>query len=171
VHCAQGISRSVTIVIGYLMATRKWTLKVCFCYFRFITQISHDLCFAVQQAFDLVRSRRSIVCPNMGFFFQLGELEIALGFPQSSLKLCLPQVRHLLCAIDFSIGYVLIVKNCQVDLKQEYAKMQELVAAAKSSAGPASTPKNSITPMSTSEAKTGSKTGKPEKPKRDCAVM
>jgi hypothetical protein len=29
----------------------------------------------------------------MGFFFQLGELELALGFGDSTLKKCLPQVR------------------------------------------------------------------------------
>ena len=69
---SQGVSRSATIVVGYLMATRKWSLK---------------------QAFDLVRSRRSVVCPNIGFFFQLAELELALGGAASTLKQCLPQVR------------------------------------------------------------------------------
>ncbi len=94
VHCAQGVSRSATMVIGYLMATRKWSLK---------------------QAFDLCKSRREVVCPNLGFFFQLAELEMAL-LHTSSLKQCLPP---------------------SVDLVAEHARWKELLLrAGPSSAAP-----------------------------------
>ena len=46
VHCVQGVSRSATIVISYLMFTRKMTF--------------HD-------AFSYVRERRGIINPNTGF--------------------------------------------------------------------------------------------------------
>ena len=50
VHCMVGASRSATIVIAYLM----WTKKLKF-----------------DEAFDFVRSKRQIVCPNDGFQSQL----------------------------------------------------------------------------------------------------
>ena len=50
VHCMAGASRSATIVIAYLM----WTQKLKF-----------------DKAFDLVKSKRQIVCPNDGFQEQL----------------------------------------------------------------------------------------------------
>ncbi|OBZ72497.1 putative rhodanese domain-containing dual specificity protein phosphatase [Grifola frondosa] len=50
VHCAMGISRSATVVCAYLLAT---------------TPMIAD------EAIDFVRSRREIVCPNIGFRTQL----------------------------------------------------------------------------------------------------
>lgn len=50
VHCHAGISRSVAIVMAYLMHIRK---------------------IDVQNALDLIRSRRSIADPNPGFLYQL----------------------------------------------------------------------------------------------------
>ena len=50
VHCMAGASRSATIVIAYLM----WTEKL-----KFV------------KAFDFVKEKRPIVCPNMGFQDQL----------------------------------------------------------------------------------------------------
>ena len=50
VHCMAGASRSATIVIAYLM----WTEKLKF-----------------EKAFDIVKTKRSIVCPNDGFQDQL----------------------------------------------------------------------------------------------------
>ena len=50
VHCAAGASRSATIVIAYLM----WTKKIPF-----------------KEALDFVQDKRNIVCPNHGFEEQL----------------------------------------------------------------------------------------------------
>lgn len=54
VHCMAGISRSATLVIAYLMREEKLSLT---------------------EAFDLVRLKRPIVQPNMGFWQQLEEFE------------------------------------------------------------------------------------------------
>jgi protein-tyrosine phosphatase len=54
VHCQAGISRSVTIVIAYLMNSQKISYK---------------------QALDLVKERRPNVKPNYGFTKQLQEFE------------------------------------------------------------------------------------------------
>ena len=50
VHCYMGISRSATIVIAYLMKTKKWDLK---------------------KALEYVKSKRSKVNPNRGFLMTL----------------------------------------------------------------------------------------------------
>lgn len=54
VHCAAGMSRSASVVIAYVMQS----------------QHMHYL-----EAFRLVKSARHIVCPNIGFRFQLEEFE------------------------------------------------------------------------------------------------
>lgn len=54
VHCRAGVSRSASCVIAYLMTYHQLSL--------------HD-------AFFLVRSRRNIVTPNIGFMEKLGEYE------------------------------------------------------------------------------------------------
>lgn len=56
VHCAQGISRSATLVIMYLMRT-------------------NDLTY--EQALELVQKHRDVVQPNAGFVAQLKEFEIS----------------------------------------------------------------------------------------------
>ena len=53
VHCAAGISRSASVVIAYLMMTHGMTLD---------------------EAYQYVKSRRSIVQPNPGFMQQLSTL-------------------------------------------------------------------------------------------------
>ncbi|GIL52360.1 hypothetical protein Vafri_8251, partial [Volvox africanus] len=50
VHCSEGKSRSVTLVLAYLMRVQGWTLKA---------------------AFDHVKSRRPVACPNAGFMSRL----------------------------------------------------------------------------------------------------
>ena len=54
VHCAAGVSRSATIVISYLMATRKLN---------------------VVEALKFVKERRPKVNPNTGFLKQLTDFE------------------------------------------------------------------------------------------------
>lgn len=54
VHCLAGISRSPTICIAYLM-------------------YSHNL--SLDQAYDLVKQRRSLISPNLNFMRQLFEYE------------------------------------------------------------------------------------------------
>jgi len=52
VHCVEGVSRSASAVIAYLMAERGMSFG---------------------QALRIVKRRRSIVCPNLGFARQLSE--------------------------------------------------------------------------------------------------
>ncbi len=54
VFCAMGISRSASLVIAYLMRQYRLTLV---------------------DAYRLVQRRRNIICPNIGFFQQLIDLE------------------------------------------------------------------------------------------------
>ena len=54
VHCAAGISRSATIVIAYLMKKNKWSY---------------------QEAYNFVRKKRNVICPNSGFVRQLRNYE------------------------------------------------------------------------------------------------
>ena len=54
VHCAAGISRSASIVIAYLMTTKKW---------------KYD------DAYNFVKSKRSVIDPNFGFVKQLKKLD------------------------------------------------------------------------------------------------
>jgi len=58
VHCRQGISRSATLVIAYLMETKGWSL---------MTSLTH------------VAMLRPVVDPNDGFMKQLIEFEIQLS--------------------------------------------------------------------------------------------
>jgi len=64
VHCRAGISRSPTIVIGYLMWKEGMSLA---------------------EAYGLVKEKRPIILPNRGFFAQLSQLEqelnLARGVP------------------------------------------------------------------------------------------
>lgn len=50
IHCVQGVSRSVTLCIAYLIMTKK---------------------IPYQDAFDLLRKNRGVASPNMGFTVQL----------------------------------------------------------------------------------------------------
>jgi protein-tyrosine phosphatase len=54
VHCVMGCSRSVTVVVGYIMNRYKMTRE---------------------EAYDLVKSRRTMANPNMGFWNELKKLE------------------------------------------------------------------------------------------------
>lgn len=57
VHCFAGVSRSVTIVLMYLMQRKEMTLE---------------------KAFELVKGKREIVGPNNGFMRQLRSYEVEL---------------------------------------------------------------------------------------------
>lgn len=57
VHCLAGVSRSVTITVAYLM---------------------HKCSLSLNDAFNLVRSRKSNVAPNFHFMEQLHSFEIEL---------------------------------------------------------------------------------------------
>lgn len=57
VHCHQGVSRSATIVLAYLMKKNDWSLK---------------------QAYSYVKDKRKQINPNIGFWKQLEKLEIGL---------------------------------------------------------------------------------------------
>jgi protein-tyrosine phosphatase len=70
VHCIQGISRSVSLVLAYIIFTRK---------------INYD------DAFKLVQARRSIASPNLGFSIQLQNFYQRLFEPPSSFRL-LPKI-------------------------------------------------------------------------------
>lgn len=50
VHCFAGISRSATIVIAYLMKTKKWPFL---------------------KAYEFVKAKRPVIDPNLGFIYQL----------------------------------------------------------------------------------------------------
>ncbi|KAJ0394185.1 hypothetical protein P43SY_003814 [Pythium insidiosum] len=63
VHCISGVSRSAALVVAYLMLDKRMRLL---------------------DAYQLVRSRRSLVQPNEGFRLQLARLEMAL-FGSSSV--------------------------------------------------------------------------------------
>eukprot|EP01054_Gregarina_sp_Poly1_P000852 Gregarina_sp_Poly_1__851@NODE_1202_length_4790_cov_179_623121_g796_i1_p1_GENE_NODE_1202_length_4790_cov_179_623121_g796_i1NODE_1202_length_4790_cov_179_623121_g796_i1_p1_ORF_typecomplete_len426_score36_58DSPc/PF00782_20/3_1e30CDKN3/PF05706_12/0_00016Init_tRNA_PT/PF04179_12/0_031Y_phosphatase/PF00102_27/0_053PTPlike_phytase/PF14566_6/0_063Y_phosphatase2/PF03162_13/0_069_NODE_1202_length_4790_cov_179_623121_g796_i133104587 len=58
IHCRSGVSRSATIVIGYLMKTMVRSRNL-----------------SLNDSFMLVISRRSCICPNIGFMRQLCILE------------------------------------------------------------------------------------------------
>jgi len=57
VHCAAGISRSSSLVIAYLMIENRWSYE---------------------EAYNYVKSKRSIINPNIGFVKQLKALEYRL---------------------------------------------------------------------------------------------
>jgi len=65
VHCAAGVSRSSSMVIGYLMYTKGWKYL---------------------EAYEYVKKRRSIICPNPGFSSQLKKLEGLIQKGETDLK-------------------------------------------------------------------------------------
>ena len=66
VHCAQGISRSTSCVLHYLMTKKKMNLK---------------------DSFNLVKSKRKVASPTVGFFKDLIDLDFQLyGINSMSLE-------------------------------------------------------------------------------------
>ena len=65
VHCAQGISRSTACILHYLMTKKGMTLK---------------------ESFNIVKSKRIVASPTVGFFKDLIDLDIKL-FGNSSMSL------------------------------------------------------------------------------------
>jgi len=74
VHCVQGISRSATVVIAYLIASEGWS---------------------VQTALQFVKERRSLIAPNPGFLQQLQEYEIEWKRRRQQLNLNFNQWKQL----------------------------------------------------------------------------
>ncbi|CAI4232023.1 unnamed protein product [Auanema sp. JU1783] len=64
VHCLAGISRSVTVCLAYLMATRRCTLE---------------------DAYDVVLRRNAAIAPNFHFMGQLTDYERHLGLKSSGV--------------------------------------------------------------------------------------
>jgi len=75
VHCRAGASRSVTIVIAYLMLYKKMTLKGTFVMRLLQCIVAPKLISPLPDAFLLVKTRRPIAGPNKGYMKQLTELE------------------------------------------------------------------------------------------------
>uniref|UniRef100_A0A1I8EUV1 Dual specificity phosphatase n=1 Tax=Wuchereria bancrofti TaxID=6293 RepID=A0A1I8EUV1_WUCBA len=68
IFCGMGISRSATFVVAYLMCVEKMTLR---------------------DAYKEVQNIRNIICPNVGFFKQMIELEEKL-YNQTTVKIITP---------------------------------------------------------------------------------
>ena len=66
IHCYKGVSRSVSIVIAYLIYLYKWTYD---------------------EAFDFVQSKRSIANPNIGFYLQLKTFHKRLTLENDRLEI------------------------------------------------------------------------------------
>lgn len=66
VHCHAGISRSPTIIIGYLMSRKRMTLE---------------------EAFHFVKQKKTIIKPNHGFLEQLKDLEEEMFGERSNFSL------------------------------------------------------------------------------------
>ena len=66
IHCYKGVSRSVSIVICYLIYLYKWTYD---------------------EAFDFVQSKRSIANPNIGFYLQLKTFQKRLTLNNDRLEI------------------------------------------------------------------------------------
>jgi len=64
-HCAAGVSRSASMTIAFLMATKGW---------------SYD------EARDYVKSKRNIICPNSGFVKQLKKLDEMIKSKEFTLE-------------------------------------------------------------------------------------
>lgn len=66
VHCQAGISRSATICIAYLMYLKHLNLD---------------------EAFDFLKSKRSVISPNLNFMRQLAEFEAQLLLSRKATKI------------------------------------------------------------------------------------
>ena len=66
IHCYKGVSRSVSIVIAYLIYLYRWTYD---------------------EAFDFVQSKRSIANPNIGFYLQLKTFHKRLTLENDRLEI------------------------------------------------------------------------------------
>lgn len=69
VHCQAGISRSATICLAYLMMTKRVRLE---------------------EAFEFVKQRRSIISPNFSFMGQLLQFETQILASSCSVKTASP---------------------------------------------------------------------------------
>ena len=77
VHCQAGISRSATICLAYLMRTNRVKLD---------------------EAFEFVKQRRSIISPNFSFMGQLLQFESQVLAPHCSAEAGSPAMAVLDCS-------------------------------------------------------------------------
>ena len=76
IHCQQGISRSTTVLISYLMKYG----------FVSLDDTKYEPFGSYESVSQYVRSRRSIVSPNLGFVFTLCEFEKELKKDHSGIE-------------------------------------------------------------------------------------
>lgn len=98
-HCHEGISRSITLALAYLMRTQGWTMK---------------------EAMDFVVERRSAASPNAGFAAALSDLEEDLhGCRTVKVKSSKPEPRvcpHCDQVVGISTASLQIhLKRCTLD--------------------------------------------------------
>ncbi|GMR42466.1 hypothetical protein PMAYCL1PPCAC_12661, partial [Pristionchus mayeri] len=137
--CGMGISRSATFAIGYLMCIEKLTL--------------HD-------SYKHVQHCRSVVCPNMGFFRQMIELEEkAIPPPPSPPFTLFLQMfsRRTVNLIEPMKGIVVadVVWNELYDEMMESMTEEErvlIITANKSSPPPCASPSSSVSTIGSSSS-------------------
>ncbi|KAI1236204.1 hypothetical protein IHE44_0001481 [Lamprotornis superbus] len=95
VHCEAGISRSPTICMAYLMKTKKLRLD---------------------EAFDYVKQRRSLISPNFGFMGQLlqYESEILSSTPSPPVASCKREAASFF-AEELTLGLMLCLSYLSVE--------------------------------------------------------
>jgi len=103
VHCMAGISRSATIVIGYLMRNNKW-----------------DTQFAI----NFVKEKRNMISPNLGFIAQLFKYEQKiLGSPTTGEdKLLKEHVESLRGAVE-SLNRMYVYLRTRKALQESYDRL------------------------------------------------
>lgn len=81
VHCQAGVSRSATVCIAYVMYKNNMTLE---------------------DAFDLVRSRRGVISPNLNFMQQLKEFENDIcATKEQDISETVSSISTSLASVDF----------------------------------------------------------------------
>lgn len=122
--CGMGISRSATFAIGYLMCIEKLSL--------------HD-------AYKRVQHSRSVVCPNIGFFRQMIELEEKM-FSRRTVNLIEPIKGIVVADVVWNELYDEMIESMS---EEERALLR---TANKSSPPPCSSPSSSVSTIGSSSS-------------------